>query len=466
MKKIVFILTLSLLFQPSMAQAHSNQDPFTIFIQEKLIAMGILEGEPTGINDKATQQAIKTFQEKSGLIVDGMVGDNTFQKIILGEKAYHSTSSISTQSEEPAIDAPAGTDIEPPVWDNDQSPYASNIGSLFNLHMPSVVDNVGIVSYEVYVNGALSNHVIISDSILLVTPKYDMACADQIIYVVAFDENGNSSKSPSFIIPQSDPCISVPPTNETNTNETYFAISFGGAGSDVGYGLDVDSSGNTYVTGYFQETVNFGGGNITSAGSSDIFVLKLDSSGKLLWVNTYGGTGDEAGIHFSIDSSGNIYVSGNFGDTVDFGGGNVTSAGSADIFILKLNSSGAFQWVNTYGGTGYDTGNGLDVDSSGNIYVSGYFGDTVDFGGGNVTTAGNSDIFVLKLNSSGAFQWVNTYGDTGFDVSEDTVIDSSGNLYIIGSFQNTVDFGGGNITSAGSNDIYVLKLNSLGRGIE
>ena len=95
MKKIVFILTLSLLFQPSMAQAHSNQDPFTIFIQEKLIAMGILEGEPTGINDKATQQAIKTFQEKSGLIVDGMVGDNTFQKIILGEKAYHSTSSIS-----------------------------------------------------------------------------------------------------------------------------------------------------------------------------------------------------------------------------------------------------------------------------------------------------------------------------------------------------------------------------------
>ena len=97
------------------------------------------------------------------------------------------------------------------------------------------------------------------------------------------------------------------------------------------------------------------------------------------------------------------YITGNFQGTVDFGGGDVTSAGNTDIFVLKLNSSGTFQWVNTYGSTSSDAGNGITVDSSGNAYITGYFQGTVDFGGGDVTSAGNLDIFVLKLNSSGTF---------------------------------------------------------------
>ena len=470
MKKLILLFVFFSLFLPSLAQAEDVEDPFTIYIQGKLIDLGLFEGEPTGTNDQATQLAIKAFQEKAGLVIDGMVGVNTFPKLLLGESAYLQTSPTTTVPVTTTTTVPIGPDTEPPVWDETQPPFASEIGTLFNLNMPSVTDNVGIVSYEVYVNGALSTHVSISDSRLLVTPKYDIACADQLIYVIAFDEAGNSSQSPAFTIPQSDPCISViassSSSSSSSSSQTYFAVTFGGTGVDRGIDIAIDSSDNVYITGDFSSTVNFGGGDITSAGSNDIFVLKLNSSGTFQWVNTFGGTGDDRGIDIAIDSSDNVYITGDFSSTVNFGGGDITSAGSADIFVLKLNSSGTFQWVDTFGGTGGDTGIDIAIDSSDNAYLTGNFEGTVNFGGGDITSAGTADIFVLKLNSSGTFQWVNTYGDTGTDVGIGIETNSSNNSYITGYFQGTVNFGGGDITSAGDYDIFVLKLNSSGTGIE
>ena len=464
MKKLILLPVFFSLFLPSLAQAEVVDDPFTVYIQEKLIALGLLEGEPTGINNQATQQAIKTFQEKAGLVVDGLVGDNTFSKLLFGESAYLQTSPTTTVPVTPTTTVPTGPDTKAPVWDKTQPPFGSEIGSLFNLNMPSVTDNVGIISYEVYVNRALSTHVSISDSKLLVTPKYDMACADQLIYVIAFDEAGNSSQSPAFTIPQSDPCISV--IASSSSSQSYFAVTFGGTNNNQGESIAVDSSGNIYITGYFYETVDFGGGNVTSAGGADIFVLKLNSSATFQWVNTYGGSTFDVGEDITVDSSGNSYITGYFEGTVDFGGGNVTSAGAADIFILKLNSSGTFQWVNIFGGTSTDVGQGIAVDSSGNSYITGSFQGTVDFGSGDITPSGFDDIFVLKVNPSGTFQWVSTFGGTSIDVGEDITVDSSGNSYITGWFRETVDFGGGNVTSAGGADIFVLKLNSSGAGIE
>ncbi len=117
-----------------------------------------------------------------------------------------------------------------------------------------------------------------------------MACADQLIYVIAFDEAGNSSQSPAFTIPQSDPCISV--IASSSSSQSYFAVTFGGYYiTIIGDGIAVDSSGNILHHRVVSDgTVDFGGGNVTSAGSADIFVLKLNSSGTFQWVNTYGGT--------------------------------------------------------------------------------------------------------------------------------------------------------------------------------
>ena len=455
MGKIIISTLISILPFTQLSHPH-EEDPFTTYIQEKLIELGYLE-VATGVNDKTSQAAIKLFQEKSGLIVDGMVGENTFLQLMLAENPTDNNSSATSSSAEDLV-----IDDKPPVWDEEQPPYASEIGSLFNLNMPSVTDNVGIVSYEVYVNGALSSYATISDSTLLVTPKYDMTCADQLIYVIAFDEAGNSSQSPTFTIPQTDPCISTS-SSSSSSSQSYFAVSFGGTSGDQGQGIAVDSSGNSYITGNFQDTVDFGEGDVTSAGSNDIFVLKLNSSGTLQWVNTYAGSLNDQGQNIAVDSSGNSYITGYFQGTIDFGGGDVTSAGNNDIFVLKLNSSGTFQWVQTYGGSENDSVYDLTIDSSNNIIVAGIFRGTVDFGSGNIVSSGGIDAFVLKLNSSGTFQWVQTYGDSTGDSGTGVGVDSSDNILISGYFQGTIDFGGGDVTSIGGNDIFVLKLNSSGQ---
>ena len=400
MGKIIISTLISILPFTQLSHPH-EEDPFTTYIQEKLIELGYLE-VANGVNDKTSQSAIKLFQEKFGLIVDGMVGEQTFTKLLLAEAAYQTPETTSKQIEEtnsPTIDTLA------PVWDEEQPPYASEIGSLFNLNMPAVTDNVGIVSYEVYVNGALSTYATISDSTLLVTPKYDMTCADQLIYVIAFDEAGNSSQSPTFTIPQTDPCTSTVSSSQISSQS--FAVSFGGDPDSDAQSIVVDSVGNTYVTGAFRTGGLFGGTTITSGGHRDIYVAKLDPTGAFVWVQTYGSTSNLAdrGLDIDIDSSSNVYITGYFQGTVNFGNGDVTAAGGSDIFVLKLDSSGAFQWVYTAGGSGNDNGKGIAIDISGNVYTAGFFRSTFQFTSG-VTLEGNENMsraLVFKLNSLGQY---------------------------------------------------------------
>ncbi|MCH2633222.1 MAG: SBBP repeat-containing protein, partial [Acidimicrobiales bacterium] len=120
--------------------------------------------------------------------------------------------------------------------------------------------------------------------------------------------------------------------NDTN----YGSITFGGTQTDYSRGVAVDGSGNVYVTGHFTGTVDFGAGDVTSTGGYDVFVTKLNSSGVHQWTNTYGSTQDDTGNEVAVDSSGNVHVTGNFTGTVDFGAGDVTSAGSNDVFVTKL----------------------------------------------------------------------------------------------------------------------------------
>ena len=444
-----------------------EEDPYTTYIQEKLIDLGLLD-VTTGINDKNTQDAIKTFQEKAGLVVDGMVGDNTFSKLLLGENAYLSSLNTTTS---PTVTTTSSLDTEAPIWDEDSPPYASEIGSLFNLNIPSVIDNVGIVSYEIYVSGAFSTYATISDTRLLVTPKYDMTCADQLIYVIAFDDAGNSSQSPTFTIPQSDPCISTNSSGgggqgRSGGSSSGFLLTFGGSGIETDIaGIAVDSSDNIYITGTSLGT-NVYGANVTSGTNDDIFVAKLNSSGEVQWVYTAGGTGRDRGRKIALDSSGNIYVVGYYRNVVDFGGGDVTSNGNWDAFLLKLNNSGTFQWVKTFGDTLNDLGRDVVVDSNDNVYMLGDFRGNPNFPGitdGLIATL--ADMFLLKVNSSGDNVWVYTGTSISGDESARALaIDSSDNLYITGSFSGTMNFGdGNNVTASFSHDLFIVKLNSDGQ---
>ena len=163
-----------------------------------------------------------------------------------------------------------------------------------------------------------------------------------------------------------------------------------------------------------------------------------------------GTSSDEWGIGVSTDSSGNIYVTGYTGGGLD---GN-THSGESDIFLLKYNSSGTKQWTKQLGTSGDDRGYGVSTDSSGNIYVTGYTKGGFD---GN-TNSNKSDIFLVKYNSSGTKQWTKQLGTDHVDYANGVTTDSSGNIYVTGYTGGGLD---GN-TSAGGNDIFLIKYNSSG----
>jgi len=263
-----------------------------------------------------------------------------------------------------------------------------------------------------------------------------------------------------------------------SSGDFLWAKSFGGTSEDFGYSIAVDGGGNIYTTGAFYNTADFdpgvGTANLTSAGDGDVFVSKLNSSGDFLWAKSFGGTSYDGGISIAVDGSGNTYTTGAFYNTADFDPGvgttNLTSTGGGDVFVSKLNSSGDLLWAKSFGGTSNDFGNAIEVDGSGNVYTTGAFYNTADFdpgvGTANLTSAGVDDVFVSKLNSSGDFLWVKSFGGNASDYGISITVDSSGNVYTTGFFQNTVDFdpgvGTANLTSMGAIDVFVSKLDTSG----
>jgi hypothetical protein len=257
-----------------------------------------------------------------------------------------------------------------------------------------------------------------------------------------------------------------------------WAKNVGGIGDDKGYGIALDNSGNIYTTGYFYGTSDFDPGagtfNLSTAGSIDIFILKLDAGGNFLWAKNMRGTDSDYGLSITTDISGNVYSTGYFGGTADFDPSaatfNLTAIGNVDMFISKLDVSGNFVWAKLIGGSSYEQGYSVATDGSGNVYTTGIFEGTVDFDPGaatfNLTSAGSYDFFISKLNASGNFVWTKQFGGTGGDFGQSIKTDASGNIYCTGYFNAALDFDPSpatfNLTPAGSYDVFILKLNTSG----
>jgi len=218
------------------------------------------------------------------------------------------------------------------------------------------------------------------------------------------------------------------------------------SGGDLGRGVTVDSSDNIYVTGS-----TFGGldGN-TNWGGHDIFLVKYNSSGTKQWTQQFGNLYRNIGSGVTVDSYGNVYVTGN----TEGGLYGNTNSGSLDIFLVKYNSSGTKQWTQQLGTSSDDLGRGVAVDSSDNIYVTGWTQGGLD---GN-TNSGDYDMFLVKYNSSGTKQWTQQLGTSSYDSGYGVTVDSSDNVYVTGGTSGGLD---GN-TNSGSGDIFLMKFNSDG----
>ncbi len=259
-----------------------------------------------------------------------------------------------------------------------------------------------------------------------------------------------------------------------------WAKHIGSTEADAATSISIDHLGNVISIGTFKGTVDFdtgiGTSHLTALGDNDIYILKTNSAGELLWVKSMGGTSTDYGLSVTVDGSGNIYSTGYFQNTVDFDPGsgvhNLTSDGGTDIYVQKLSSEGEFIWAKHIGGVSVlDIGYSIKVDDSGNVYTTGSFGNVVDFDPGSgvysLACQGGYDIFIQKLDSSGDFVWAKRMGETSnYDIGYALNIDNDGNVYTGGIYRNTVDFDPGSgthtMTSAGGNDIFIQKLSPDG----
>ena len=238
--------------------------------------------------------------------------------------------------------------------------------------------------------------------------------------------------------------------------------SIGGLQTDTGTGVATDAGGNVYLTGSFGGSFSFGGTDVESEGLSDSFFAKYNSNSVFQWVKTLGGDGDDIAQAIKVDAGGSIYVSGQFSGTCHFGsvlGSTRISQGSFDVFLVRYNTSGVIDWVKVAGGTSTEYLQDMEVDPSGNIYMTGYFVNTIIFEHISKTSKGNGDIFVAKYDAAaGDFQWLKVLGGKGNDVGRAVAAHTSGALYVTGSFTNTVTFGNAIKTSAGSSDMFLIRL--------
>jgi hypothetical protein len=237
-------------------------------------------------------------------------------------------------------------------------------------------------------------------------------------------------------------------------------------GGDQGNAVIVDNSGDVYVAGSFFSEVDFGDGNpIQSNGWNDAFLTKYDSNGEFIRVVTWGGSSSDFVHSVVADDSGNVYVASSFSSAVDFGDGNpIQPNGNSDGYLLKLDSNGDFISVKTYSGSGCENPASTVIDNFGNIFVAGYFDGEVDFGDGNPIQAnGTSDVFLTKYDFNDDFDWVRTWGGLDYDYGISVAVDGQGNAYITGGFYEAIDFGDGNpIQSNGIGDIFVCRFDSNG----
>jgi hypothetical protein len=299
--------------------------------------------------------------------------------------------------------------------------------------------------------------------------------ASELGYDVAVDTSGNCYVAGSFATN----AVTFGGTTLINTNPgsydmfdvkydsagtVVWAKSAGGPGSEIGYSIAVDLSGNSFVAGYYNSTnVNFGPSIVTNGGDWDMFIVKYNASGSAVWAQGAGGTFEDDAYSVGTDRAGNCYVTGYFtSPAITFGPVTLSNVNPSfsDIFLVKYSGSGNVVWAQRAGGNNYDVGNGVAVSAAGESYLTGYFtSPTIDFGPNTLATAGGNDLFVVKYDSSGMIRWATRAGGVSSDNAKAIALDEIGNSYICGSFHSpTLNAGSLSLVNMGGADLFTMKL--------
>jgi len=242
---------------------------------------------------------------------------------------------------------------------------------------------------HLYATGFFAGTLYFADTMLISAGSYDM-------FLLDMDVNGNINKMEKT----------------------------GGTGEDQGYALCTDNEDNLYWTGIFQDMMMINGLEVISNGDFDLFTAKLNNEGELLWVNTAGGPEQDLGLALATDNYDNVYVTGSFEDTATFGESTISSLGNQDIFLVKYNSSGEQIWLQTAGGEWGAKASAITIDNDDQLFLTGLFGGDAFFGNDTIVSYGSFDVFLANYDFDGELQWVETYGSLEYDHSSDIIVDN------------------------------------------
>jgi hypothetical protein len=232
----------------------------------------------------------------------------------------------------------------------------------------------------------------------------------------------------------------------------------------LGVALGADGA-TAVVVGDFKGTLDFGGGTLMAADpmKTDAFVAAIDlDDGATAWARGFGDGEDQSATSVSVDASGAIVVAGDFKGTLELGPDHLVEAtDKRDAFVAKLDASGDPVWIRSFGGMGDQRATGVTVDAAGSAVLCGYFEGTLDLGGTpHESPGGHDDAWVLKLAADGTVVWANVWGQGDDDDERCRAVASApdGGVVAVGTFFGTADFGGGVVTSTGSEDGFVVAL--------
>ncbi len=237
---------------------------------------------------------------------------------------------------------------------------------------------------------------------------------------------------------------------------------YGGHEFDYAGCIATDDNGHSYVAGTFESTAYFGSYTLESQGVTDIYIIKVDHSGGVLWARRAGGSLGDSVVGIALDHAGHFYIAGQFLDEIRFHTTQLVSFGGYDAFIAKYDTSGNVVWAQNVGGPDWDGAGDITVDDHGQPIITGYFGDTADFDTTPVVSEGAHDIYVAKLAAAGDLIWVQRAGGTDFDYGYGVAVDGSDHVIVTGEFRGHASFGGTTL-NANSDEMFIAKIDDSGR---